>query len=324
MNADKILPFEKASAVFEGLRAEGKRIVQCHGTFDLVHPGHIIHLEEAGALGDTLVVTVTAEQYVNKGPGRPHFNDQLRARSLAALGCVDYVVLIPYPAAVEAIECVKPHVYCKGKEYENPESDVTDSIRDDVRTVEKCGGKVRYIGSVVYSSTRLLNQNFGHIDEPIKEFCKEVAKSYTPEKLREIVDGFADTRVLIIGDIIFDRYSNVIVQGLTSKNRIISGRFLNEETQAGGALAVYRLLKEFCANVKLVSLVGTEPFVDTHLREYLTPEEDGIIRDESFTTIVKQRFVEPTAEGKEGSSTFSVVHCGGDVEFTDGEVEHGD
>ncbi len=306
MNEDKILQFEKASEVFAGLRAEGKRIVQCHGTFDLIHPGHIIHLEEAKALGDTLVVTVTAEQFVNKGPGRPHFNDQLRARSLAALGCVDHVVLIPYPAAVEAIECVKPNVYCKGKEYENPESDVTGSIRDDVRTVEKHGGKVRFIGSVVYSSTRLLNQNFAHIDEPIKDYCKEIAKSYTPGKLREIVDDFYDTRVLIIGDIIFDRYSNVTVQGLTSKNRIISGRFLDEETQAGGALAVFRHLKEFCANVRLVSLVGTESFVDTHIRDYIAPEEDGIIRDESFTTIVKQRFVEPTAEGKELGKLFSI------------------
>ena len=112
MSLEKILPFETAPAVLDKLRAEGKKIVQCHGTFDLLHPGHIHHLEEARALGDLLVVTVTAEKFVNKGPGRPFFNDELRATSLAALVCVDYVVVVPFPAAVEAIECVKPAIYC--------------------------------------------------------------------------------------------------------------------------------------------------------------------------------------------------------------------
>src|SRR6266498_1464894 len=101
-----VLSFEDARGVFARLRESGKRIVQCHGTFDLVHPGHIFHFEEAKALGDVLIVTVTGEAHVNKGPGRPYFNDQMRTKWLTALECVDYVVLVPYPAAVEAIECV--------------------------------------------------------------------------------------------------------------------------------------------------------------------------------------------------------------------------
>src|SRR5258707_7907568 len=112
MTSHKIISYEQASEVFAKLKSVGKRIVQCHGTFDLIHPGHIYHLEEAKAYGDLLVVTVTAEKFVNKGPGRPYFNDKLRARSLAALACVDYVVVVPFPAAVEAILCVRPHFYC--------------------------------------------------------------------------------------------------------------------------------------------------------------------------------------------------------------------
>ena len=104
MASEKIISFAEAPALFDKLRGEGKRLVQCHGTFDLVHPGHIVHLEDAKKLGDVLVVTVTGEKHVNKGPGRPYFNDALRARTLAALSCVDYVVLVPHTAAVEAIE----------------------------------------------------------------------------------------------------------------------------------------------------------------------------------------------------------------------------
>ena len=109
---DKILSFENAPGVIEDARAGGKTVVQCHGTFDLLHPGHIIHFQEAKALGDILVVTITDEQHVNKGPGRPYFNDQLRSQSLAALSFVEYVGLVPYPALRTPSMC-PPDVYCK-------------------------------------------------------------------------------------------------------------------------------------------------------------------------------------------------------------------
>ncbi len=304
--AKKSLFFHDASSIFAKLRNEGKKIVQCHGAFDLLHPGHIIHFEEAKVLGDILVVTITAEEYVNKGPGRPYFNDELRVKYLSSLEYIDYVVVIPFPAASEAIECVRPHIYCKGKEYENPQVDVTGNIYDDIQTVERLGGQVRYVGSVVFSSTKLLNRHFEVHPPEIKEFCKKLAAKYTPSQFREIVDGFKDLKVLIIGDIIFDRYSSVKVQGLTSKNRIISTRFLSEETQAGGALAVFRHVKQFTPNIKLVSLVGTEQWVEPALAKYINPDEDEIIRSPDFTTIIKQRFVEPLSEGKELSKLFAI------------------
>ena len=70
------MSFDKLSSLTKKLTSDGKKIVQCHGTFDLIHPGHIVHFQEAKALGDILVITVTAENYVNKGPGRPFFNDE--------------------------------------------------------------------------------------------------------------------------------------------------------------------------------------------------------------------------------------------------------
>lgn len=304
--SDKILSFENAPSVLEAKRAAGKTIVQCHGTFDLVHPGHVYHLQEARTFGDLLVITLTAEAFVNKGPGRPYFNDQLRAHSLAALSCVDYVIVVPHAAAVEAIRCVRPDIYCKGKEYEDPTSDVTGNITDDVRVVEEVGGVVRYVGSVVFSSTRILNNYFDHLSSPVKDFCRTLARDFDPQALRAAVESFENLRVLVIGDTILDRYSYVNVQGLTSKNRIISGRFLKEETQAGGALAVFRHVRQFTNNVKFLSLTGTEPWLDPMMGQYLSVDEDLVIRDPAFTTIIKQRFVEPLTEGKELGKLFSV------------------
>ena len=303
---EKQLSFQDAREALDRLRRDGKRIVQCHGTFDLLHPGHIVHFEEAKALGDVLVVTITGEQYVNKGPGRPFFNDQLRVKALTALECVDYVIVIPFSAAVEAIECVRPDVYCKGKEYEDPGVDVTGNIHDDVKTVERLGGEVRYVGTVVFSSTRLLNQHFETFSPQVKEFCRQVAVRCPPDKLRDAVDALGGVRVLIVGDIIFDRYTVIAVQGLTSKDRILSGRVLTEDTQPGGALAVFRHVREFTPNVRLLSLAGTEPWVDEALSRYVPTDADEVLRIPHFTTVVKQRFVEPLSEGKQLSKLFSV------------------
>lgn len=302
----KVLNYDEAAGKLDAVRSTGVRIVQCHGTFDLVHPGHVIHLEEARSLGDVLVVTVTEAAHVNKGPGRPCFNDQLRVRMLAALECVDYVILIPFPAAVEAIRLVRPDIYCKGKEYEDASNDVTGNMSDDVTEVNSHGGEIRYIGSVVFSSTKLLNRHFDHLSSPIKTFCQQLASQTTPDALRGMVESFRSLRVLVLGDTIVDQYAYLKVQGLTSKNRMISGRFLRQDTHPGGALAVFRHVREFCDHVRFVSLLGEEPWVDELFAGVLSKGENASIRDPLFTTVVKKRYVEPVQQGNEISKLFSI------------------
>jgi bifunctional ADP-heptose synthase (sugar kinase/adenylyltransferase) len=201
---------------------------------------------------------------------------------------------------------VRPHVYCKGLEYSRPDADVTGRIRDDVEAVRRVGGEVRYVGSVVFSSSKLLNAHFESRDPAVTEFCRRVARASPPAAFRQIVDDFAGLRVLIVGDIIFDRYTTVQVQGLTSKSRILSGRYVGEDFQAGGALAAFRHVREFTPHVRLASLVGTEPWVDARLGAFIAPAEQLIVRSPGFTTVVKQRYIEPREEGKELAKLFSV------------------
>ena len=82
---DKVRTLEEVAQIAAQLRQFGKTVVQAHGTFDLLHLGHVRHLEAARRLGDVLIVTVTADRFVNKGPGRPVFNAELRAEMLATL-----------------------------------------------------------------------------------------------------------------------------------------------------------------------------------------------------------------------------------------------
>ncbi len=120
--------------------------VLCLGCFDVLHYGHLRHLKAARALGDRLVVSVTADQNVNKGPGRPVFTHNERAEMLMALRIVDAVIVSRFPE--EAINEIQPRIYCKGKEYEGrlPEQAL----------VESYGGRVIFTDEPVYSSTALL------------------------------------------------------------------------------------------------------------------------------------------------------------------------
>src|SRR5215468_10555924 len=111
---EKLRTLEEVAQIAEQLRNAGKIVVQAHGTFDLLHLGHVRHLEAARRLGDILMVTVTADRHVNKGPGRPVFNAELRAEMLAALEHVQWVAINDAADAVTAMEWIKPSIYAKG------------------------------------------------------------------------------------------------------------------------------------------------------------------------------------------------------------------
>ena len=93
----KILKLEELAQKIQDLKSEGRKIVHCHGCFDLMHPGHIKHFQAAKKMGDILVVTITPDMYVDKGRDRPVFKEDLRADSIAALECVDYVGINKWP-----------------------------------------------------------------------------------------------------------------------------------------------------------------------------------------------------------------------------------
>src|SRR3989338_2117378 len=110
----KIVQIEELSKLIQDLKTKRKKIVHCHGCFDLMHPGHIKHFQAAKKMGDILIVTITPDKYVDKGPCRPVFNETLRAESIAALECVDYVSINKWPTAEEALRLLKPDIYVKG------------------------------------------------------------------------------------------------------------------------------------------------------------------------------------------------------------------
>ena len=95
----KIISIENLSSKVKAAKQQGKKIVHCHGVFDLLHIGHIKHFQEAKSHGDILIVTLTPDEYVNKGPNRPAFTTNLRLEALAALESIDFVSKNEWPSS---------------------------------------------------------------------------------------------------------------------------------------------------------------------------------------------------------------------------------
>lgn len=121
-------------------------VIQAHGHFDLLHPGHFEHLRLAKALGGELVVTITSGECMTKF-GHPIFSDEERKSMLEALRFVDRVVVIDDAGPYTAIELIDPDVYVKGREYIGrlPEQ----------KFCENRGIKVVFVGEKTFGSTRL-------------------------------------------------------------------------------------------------------------------------------------------------------------------------
>jgi len=155
----KILQIQEMAEKVADLKLQGKKIVHCHGCFDLMHPGHIKHFQAAKAMGDVLIVTLTPDKYIDKGPGRPVFSEKLRSESIAALECVDYVAVNKWPTAEQALRILKPNYYVKGQEFENLE-DKTGKIQREYEVVKEIGTEMRFTREIVFSSTELINKYF--------------------------------------------------------------------------------------------------------------------------------------------------------------------
>lgn len=293
MSGSKIVSLEELCKITHALKKQGKKVVQCHGAFDLMHYGHIRHLQRARQEGDMLAVTITADAHINKGPGRPVFNEQLRAENLAALACVDYVAIIQAPTAIEALHSIQPNIYAKGSDYRTHTDDITGNIAREKAAVEAHGGKLFYTDELTFSSSTLLNEHFGVFPTETKEYLKAVRRQWPDKAMREMLQSLAGKRVLVVGDAIVDEYHYTAPLGQAGKGNILAVRYESEERFAGGAMAVANHIAGFCDNVTLVTGLGEikpeEEFIRSKMLPNVTPLFFYI---KGAPTVTKRRFVD--------------------------------
>jgi rfaE bifunctional protein kinase chain/domain/rfaE bifunctional protein nucleotidyltransferase chain/domain len=293
MTTQKIISIEEMVKRSRQLRAEGRRVVLCHGTFDLMHAGHIRYLQRAKQEGDILFVTVTADAYVNKGPGRPVFSDQLRAENLAALACVDCVAVNHAISAVEALNAIRPSIYAKGGEYRSQGDDVTGNIVREQEAVEAHGGHIFYTDEITFSSSSLLNEHFNVFPPETKAFLQEFRSRWSDKEVQRQIASLFDLKVLVIGDAIIDQYHYSTPLGQTGKGNVFAVRYESEEQFAGGAIAVANHVAGFADSVTLVTGLGAVDSHEQFIREKLSPNvTPRFYYFKDAPTVTKRRFVD--------------------------------
>lgn len=256
-----------------------RKIALCHGVFDVFHFGHLQYLQAARAMADVLVVTLTTDRFVNKGPHRPYHKQDERAEILASLDFVDFVAINPEPTGVNVIEMLKPDFYVKGSDYKAREQDTTGGILEEEDAVIRNGGQLRFTNDPLKSSTKIINHYLGVWDTERKEALDRIRENFDVSAIINSIDQLHDTRVLVIGEPIIDTYSYCKPEALSSKSPTISAKHMYHEDYAGGSLAIANNLAKMGCEVGLLGVFGDEEYVDTLLSRSL----DERIKLERYT-----------------------------------------
>jgi rfaE bifunctional protein nucleotidyltransferase chain/domain len=289
----KVVSLDALAARAARARAQGRRVVLCHGVFDLLHIGHIRYFEAARRLGDVLLVTVTPDRHVNKGPHRPAFPEGLRAEAVAALDCVELAAVNRWPTAVETIRLVKPDLYVKGSDYKRAADDPTGGIAREEAAVRAVGGRLEFTDELSFSSTHLLNRRFSSFTPEVDAYLDSFRRRHSAAAaLRPLADA-KRLRVLVVGETIIDEYSYCDAIGKSSKEPTLVVKHASDERFAGGVLAIANHAAAFAGKVTVLTQLGTTPSHEAFVRGKLRPNVRArLLRRPGAPTIVKRRFVE--------------------------------
>ncbi|MGJ3259906.1 MAG: PfkB family carbohydrate kinase [Rhodospirillales bacterium] len=290
---DKIRSITDATARREELTRNGEVVVLAHGVFDLVHMGHVRHLEAALREGNRLFVSITSDLFVNKGPGRPIFPEMQRAEMLGALEYVDTVIINDSSDSSTLIRRIQPDIYVKGSDYKNAADDVTGKITDEQEAVEAHGGRIVFTDDITYSSSSLINQFMDVFDPELRTYLANARDRGIEAQINAALEKIAGLRVLVVGDAIIDEYHYVNAMGKSAKEHMIATRYTTSERFAGGVFAAANHIASFCKEVEILTLLGGDESHEDFIREHLASNVTlkPVVRD-GVPTTRKSRFVD--------------------------------
>lgn len=273
-----------------GARAMGLNVVQCHGCFDIVHPGHIRHLRQAKSHGDILLVSITGDSSYAKRDGAPLIPEHLRAENLAELDCVDWVYIEQHPTAEGLLKAVEPDVYIKGREYEQNNDPRFRAERD---AVEHGGGRVVFSsGDVIFSSTALISSLERSVD-PYHARLSQLLRDPRLEgtELNSLISSIRGKRILVIGETIEDEYIHCDQPDVASESPVMTLRPLQSRSYDGGAAVVARHAAALGAKPILLTGLPDSPQAEAFRRRM---EAEGVTVEAIDTDVPiakKQRFL---------------------------------
>ncbi len=277
-------------ATLLGPRPRAKKAIMCHGTFDIVHPGHLRHLMYAKEKADVLIASITADEFIAKGAYRPYVPQDLRAANLAALELVDFVFVDHNATPIESIRKIQPDYFAKGYEY--VDGGVHPKTQEEIKALDSYGGEMVFTpGDIVYSSSALIN-----LKAPSLSVEKLLALMESEKvdfgDLRRVLHQMDGVPVHVVGDTIVDGYSYCSLLGTSPKHPTFSVHYERTDKYAGAAAIVSRHVKAAGGNVTFSTLLGDDEHGRFTQKEM---ESSGIkclpIVDSTRPTTYKERFI---------------------------------
>lgn len=258
----KIKTVDELCAII-GQRPRQKKVIMCHGTFDVVHPGHVRHLLYAKTKGDILVASLTADEHIEKANFRPYVPEDLRAINLAALEVVDYVIIDREPTPLQNLGIIQPDYFAKGYEYTS--SGVNPKTQEEMQVLETYGGEVIFTpGDIVYSSSVLIELDPPKIATE-KLMTLMEAEGISFNDLYDALDKVRGIKVHVVGDTIIDSYTYCNMIGGMTKTPTMSVLFQKKVDYSGGAAVVAKHLRAAGAEVTFSTVLGNDALKDVVL-----------------------------------------------------------
>jgi len=248
-----------------GAPPRDKKVIMCHGTFDIVHPGHVRHLLYAKSKGDVLVASLTADAHIAKANFRPYVPQELRAFNLAALEVVDFVVIDHDSTPIANIGIIRPDYFAKGYEYTR--QGLNSRTAEEKAAVEAYGGEIIFTpGDIVYSSSNIIE-----LEPPSLATEKLIAlleaEKLTFDDIRDTLNKLKGIRVHVIGDTIIDSYTHSTLIGGMTKTPTMSVRFEKRVDFVGGAGVVAKHLRAAGAEVVYSTVFGDDKLAEFALKD---------------------------------------------------------
>ena len=290
----------KIKSKVQFIKKNNKTIGLCHGVFDLLHYGHLVHFESAKRKCDYLFVSITSDQYVKKGPNRPLNNENERLHFLKNLSFVDYAFIAKGESGIDSIDLIKPNFYFKGNDYKNNFLNKTKKIFKEINAVKKNKGKIIYTNEKEMSSSNIINQHGFIFNEEQEKFLNQIKKETNYSLIVNCLNKIRKDKILVIGDLIIDKYVFGDVLGKSGKEPHMVYRQLKEELYIGGSSVIANHLSDFVNNITLISDCGSNNHIQKLLKKKIKKniKHIPINLTKNLETCIKTRFIDELTKYK--------------------------
>ena len=282
------------------IRKNNKTIGLCHGVFDLLHYGHLLHFEAAKKKCDYLFVSITSDEYIAKGPNRPIHKNNERIHFLKSLKFVDEAFISNGKSGVDSINLIKPDYYFKGNDYKNNFLDKTKKIFQEISAVKKNKGKIIYTNEKQMSSSKIINQLGLALNKTQINFLEKIKKIHSYNSIIYSLNKIKIDKVLVVGDLIIDKYVFGNVLGKSGKEPHLVFNNAKESMYVGGSAVIANHLSDFIKKVTLISDLGNEIKIKSLLKKKLKKniKHISIHSDSDCKSCIKTRFVDSLTKYK--------------------------